>query len=343
SLFSSSRAVQSAAALTQPCPLFSLTMATLILKVPPSAFSGAVNQVLRLGLRYRANCTIVSSAARFASTTGGGEEQGGETGIPLPTDTLDHLTHKEKKRLFRVARASRRNKTYDNDKIDKLSAMATYNLSEKDLEGLPTAPRPAKTYTTEASNRPIYALTDVYQRAIKKHGSIEAIATQRRPIVDMRKNLTDTERMRLRMRVEAANADVHAGADRVVGIAFTLNTCDMLFKFGAAYLTGSKSLFAEAIHSTMDTFNQLILLLGIRYSGKTPDGPVPLRLRQPAVRDLANLRLRNPWLRVWSLDVPRHLGSPSSDCARAADLRVLRSLHVALLPRNLCGLCLSGS
>ncbi|KAI6239071.1 Zinc transporter 9 domain protein [Aphelenchoides fujianensis] len=65
------------------------------------------------------------------------------------------------------------------------------------------------------------------------------------------------------------------GADRVVGIAFALNACDCLCKFGAAYLTGSKSLFAEAIHSTMDTVNQLILLLGIRYSARNPDPNYP--------------------------------------------------------------------
>ncbi|KAI6201727.1 Zinc transporter 9 domain protein [Aphelenchoides besseyi] len=65
------------------------------------------------------------------------------------------------------------------------------------------------------------------------------------------------------------------GADRVVGIAFALNACDCICKFGAAYLTGSKSLFAEAIHSTMDTCNQLILLLGIRYSTRNPDPNYP--------------------------------------------------------------------
>uniref|UniRef100_A0A914S3E1 Solute carrier family 30 member 9 n=1 Tax=Parascaris equorum TaxID=6256 RepID=A0A914S3E1_PAREQ len=61
------------------------------------------------------------------------------------------------------------------------------------------------------------------------------------------------------------------GADRVVVIAFTLNLCDTIGKFTAAYLTGSKSLFAEAIHSTMDTVNQLVLLTGIRFSQRNPD------------------------------------------------------------------------
>ena len=81
----------------------------------------------------------------------------------------------------------------------------------------------------------------------------------------MRHEMSDAEKARLRMRVEARSSGTK-GADRVVGIAFALNACDMVFKFGAAYLTGSKSLFAEAIHSTMDTVNQLILFLGVFFS-----------------------------------------------------------------------------
>lgn len=68
------------------------------------------------------------------------------------------------------------------------------------------------------------------------------------------------------MKVEGARGKVTEGADRVVGIAFTLNLCDMIGKFTAAYLTGSKSLFAEAIHSMMDTCNQMILLMGKIYT-----------------------------------------------------------------------------
>lgn len=68
--------------------------------------------------------------------------------------------------------------------------------------------------------------------------------------------------MRLRMKLEA-KADTTVGADRVVFIALACNGTDTICKFLAAYLTGSKSLFAEAIHSTMDTINQLILYLGI--------------------------------------------------------------------------------
>lgn len=73
--------------------------------------------------------------------------------------------------------------------------------------------------------------------------------------------LSESEKIRFRMQLEA-RAKATAGADRVVFIALACNMADTICKFGAAYMTGSKSLFAEAIHSTMDTVNQLILYLG---------------------------------------------------------------------------------
>lgn len=50
---------------------------------------------------------------------------------------------------------------------------------------------------------------------------------------------------------------------------FTIKVDENLFEI--ALFLGSKSLFAEAIHSTMDTVNQLILLTGIRFSQRNPD------------------------------------------------------------------------
>lgn len=43
---------------------------------------------------------------------------------------------------------------------------------------------------------------------------------------------------------------------RVVGWAVSMNMLDATFKFAACWLTGSHALFAEAIHSSADTFNQ---------------------------------------------------------------------------------------
>ncbi|KAK5982720.1 hypothetical protein GCK32_015595 [Trichostrongylus colubriformis] len=181
----------------------------------------------------------------------------------------------KKQRLFKIARPSKRSRLYENDKIDKLRAMAEFGLREEHLRDLPAEQMPVKnTSYSSATSRNLYALTDVYHRALQVHGSLEALDAHRRPLIAMRKELTDAERMRMRMRVETT-ASTSKGADRVVAIAFTLNMCDAAFKCAAAYLTGSKSLFAEAIHSTMDTCNQLILLMGIRYSARNPDNLFP--------------------------------------------------------------------
>uniref|UniRef100_A0A1I7X858 Zinc transporter 9 n=1 Tax=Heterorhabditis bacteriophora TaxID=37862 RepID=A0A1I7X858_HETBA len=198
---------------------------------------------------------------------------------------LDHPESADsgKKRLFKVAQMSKKSRSYENDKIDKLRAMAEFGLRETDLADLPSQAMPVKSNSHKIVNvkgNTLYTLTDVYYKALKVHGSTEALDAHRRPLVVMRKELTDAERMRMRMRVETTT-EGNKGADRVVAIAFTLNVCDAVMKvlfndfFTAAYLTGSKSIFAEAIHSTMDTCNQLILLLGIRYSAKNPDTLFP--------------------------------------------------------------------
>lgn len=119
-------------------------------------------------------------------------------------------------------------------------------------------PRPANLPNQRLN---LYYTTDVYNKALKVHGSVGEIYAQRRRLLGISNRLSDAEKMRLRMQLEA-RANTTAGADRVVFIALACNAIDTFCKFGAAYLTGSKSLFAEAIHSTMDTVNQMILYLG---------------------------------------------------------------------------------
>ncbi|CAD5222636.1 unnamed protein product [Bursaphelenchus xylophilus] len=181
----------------------------------------------------------------------------------------DNVIKDKKNKLFKVARSPRRTVTYDEDKIDEMRAMAEFRLKHTDLADLP---QPAE---FGDQSKKLYYVHDVMAKAIKVHGSPSALYAKQRQIMPGRE-LSDAERMRLRMKVESkTKGTVTAGADRVVGIAFALNCCDMIGKFTAAYLTGSKSLFAEAIHSTMDTCNQMILLLGIRYSSKNPDPNFP--------------------------------------------------------------------
>jgi cation diffusion facilitator family transporter len=63
---------------------------------------------------------------------------------------------------------------------------------------------------------------------------------------------------------------------RAILFAFAANLGIALAKFAAALYTGSASLLAEAIHSTADTGNQLLLLLGLRRAARPPDGEHPL-------------------------------------------------------------------
>ena len=62
---------------------------------------------------------------------------------------------------------------------------------------------------------------------------------------------------------------------RVVYAALAGNVLVALAKFGAAALSGSSALLTEAIHSSADSANQLILLLGNRRSRTTPDESHP--------------------------------------------------------------------
>ncbi|KAK0414462.1 hypothetical protein QR680_011441 [Steinernema hermaphroditum] len=188
------------------------------------------------------------------------------------SSTSDDPPSKFKKRLFKVAQFhQKRTRTYDDSKIDERRAMAEFNLSEDHLKDLP---REAHMPNTQVHK--LYAVSDVYNRAVKVHGSQQAVQAKGRVLLG---TLSESEKMRLRLRAEAANGAPGVaktkGADFVVGIAFALNTCDTICKFAAAYVTGSKSLFAEGVHSTMDTVNQLILLLGIKYSKKHPDPNFP--------------------------------------------------------------------
>lgn len=53
--------------------------------------------------------------------------------------------------------------------------------------------------------------------------------------------------------------------------ALTGNTIVTIIKFFAAFISGSSALFSEAIHSSADTINQVLLLVGIKRSKKLPD------------------------------------------------------------------------
>ena len=69
-----------------------------------------------------------------------------------------------------------------------------------------------------------------------------------------------------------------AGADSTRAILYALgaNFAIAVTKYGAAAVTGSGAMLAEAVHSTADCANQLLLLLGMRLARKAPTPDYPL-------------------------------------------------------------------
>ena len=68
------------------------------------------------------------------------------------------------------------------------------------------------------------------------------------------------------------------GADSAKSIIFALsaNGAIAVAKFVAAIATGSSAMLAEAIHSTADTGNQILLLIGLRRARRPPSADYPL-------------------------------------------------------------------
>ena len=69
---------------------------------------------------------------------------------------------------------------------------------------------------------------------------------------------------------------VHGSPVKAIFFAFGANLGIAIIKSAAAYVTGSSSMLAEAIHSFADTGNQLLLLLGLKRSKIPADVEHPL-------------------------------------------------------------------
>ncbi len=62
-----------------------------------------------------------------------------------------------------------------------------------------------------------------------------------------------------------------SGDKKVIYAALFGNGIIMVMKFLAAFFSGSAAIFAEALHSTADTANQVLLLFGMNRSKRPPD------------------------------------------------------------------------
>ena len=64
-------------------------------------------------------------------------------------------------------------------------------------------------------------------------------------------------------------------SNRVIFAALLGNVLVALTKFAAAAITGSSAMASEAVHSLVDTGNELLLLYGLRRAAKPPDADHP--------------------------------------------------------------------
>src|SRR5688572_14999128 len=67
-----------------------------------------------------------------------------------------------------------------------------------------------------------------------------------------------------------------ANSQKAVFFALGANFAIAVAKYIAAFITGSGSMLAEAVHSTADCGNQLLLLLGLKRSRRPPSPDYPL-------------------------------------------------------------------
>ncbi|GHU67481.1 transporter [Clostridia bacterium] len=63
--------------------------------------------------------------------------------------------------------------------------------------------------------------------------------------------------------------------NKAILAALTVNAIIAVMKFIVAFFSGSASLFSEAIHSSADAFNQVVLLIGKHLAKKGPDDTHP--------------------------------------------------------------------
>jgi cation diffusion facilitator family transporter len=74
-----------------------------------------------------------------------------------------------------------------------------------------------------------------------------------------------------RRRGAAPEESMTDGSGKVVYAALAGNVLVALCKYAAAFLSGSSAMLTEAVHSSADCLNQLLLLVGVRRGGLPPD------------------------------------------------------------------------
>ncbi|KAJ3266308.1 hypothetical protein HDU77_001797 [Chytriomyces hyalinus] len=90
-----------------------------------------------------------------------------------------------------------------------------------------------------------------------------------------RSRLKQLRRESLNEKSKANHNENLEGSHKVVLLAMTSNFCMFSAKLYAAIVSGSASMFAEALHSLADLLNEMLLMIGIRRSLQEPDANHP--------------------------------------------------------------------
>ncbi|XP_023336602.1 zinc transporter 9, partial [Eurytemora carolleeae] len=180
--------------------------------------------------------------------------------------------------------------------ITEQRAINEYLLTPDELSGLRVTIR-RSAFDTNIPDK-VYWLKDVESKAVQKWGSLEKVEIEREikergeaenyfPVY--KKLLFDQVREREKKKEEKLSREtwpvrnlnlkdkggITGSSGKVVLSAIFINTANFGIKLVACVLTGSHSMFSEAIHSLADTLNQCILAYGIHYSTKNPSKDHP--------------------------------------------------------------------
>ncbi|EFO20899.2 cation efflux family protein [Loa loa] len=169
-----------------------------------------------------------------------------------------------KGRLFRAAQSSRKRNVATEDIIEETRAMLEFGLTREHLQNLPRKELFPK--------KAMYNVEDVYNKALQVHG--ERGIQQRMQLYQKylyHNSLFDERKQKRNQSTSLAAED----ATNAVKIALGTNFLDVCFKLYGAFITGSKSLAAEGLHSSLDLTNQIILMYGIRWSKLNPTPTYP--------------------------------------------------------------------
>ncbi|CAL8082360.1 unnamed protein product [Orchesella dallaii] len=163
--------------------------------------------------------------------------------------------------------------------VTQVRAIKEYLLTVDELQGLQKHMK-----RSPHSNQNVmfmYWRWEVEMKAIKKFGTLKNLQEERR--MKMAEMDADADccgawnargdddhdaavKANEEMEKKRLRTSLTEGSCGIITIAFMINTVNFFLKLLAWYMTGSHSLFAEAIHSLADTVNQLILAYGIHKS-----------------------------------------------------------------------------